>query len=67
MFLEARPLFANGEIIPIYISYRDIAICKADVESKCDCAEVQRRKIRFVNIDLEPNAIVKEIKKLILT
>ena len=62
MFLEARPLFANGEIIPIYIPYRDIAICYAGMESKCDEIEVQRRNIRFVNIDSEPNQIVNEIK-----
>ena len=65
MFLEARPLFANGEVIPIYIPYRDIAICRAGVESKCDAAEIQRRNIRFVNIDSEPNQIVEEIKSLL--
>lgn len=65
MFLEARPLFANGEVIPIYIPYRDIAICRVGVESKCDAAEIQRRNIRFVNIDSEPNQIVEEIKSLL--
>ena len=65
MFLEARPLFANGEVIPIYIPYRDIAICRAGVESKCDAAEIQRRNIRFVNIDSEPNQVVEEIKSLL--
>lgn len=62
MFLEARPLFANGEIIPIYIPYRDIAICRAGVELECDATEIQRRNIRFVNIESEPNQIVEEIK-----
>lgn len=66
MFLEARPLFANGEIVPIYIPYRDIAICKEEVRSKCDETEVQRRNIRFVNIDCEPVRIVEEIKSFLL-
>ena len=61
MFLEAKPSFANGEIVPIYIPYRDIVICNAEIQSKCDENEVQRRNIHFVNINSELKGIVEDI------
>ena len=65
MFLEARPLFANGGIVPVYIPYRDVAICSSEVQLKCDEAEIQRRNIRFVDVDSDSEKIVEEIKSFL--
>lgn len=63
MFLEARPTFSNGQILPIYIPYRDIVICTSEMFNQCDKKEIARRNIQFIDVRGDIDSIKESLQK----
>lgn len=65
IFLESRPTFSNGKILPIYFPYKNVVLCSEDIKNACDGVAVEKRGIKFVDIGLDLNKIVDELQHVL--